>query len=51
MEWKRPSGGDDGYLPEGEVGKFVMNDAGSNDVIQGSVGNCWFIGAMSVLAT
>jgi len=23
----------------------------ANDVIQGAVGNCWFIGALSVIAT
>jgi len=53
MEWKRPNKEKDeeGFLDEPDVGKFLMNDAGSNDVIQGAVGNCWFIGAMSVLAT
>jgi hypothetical protein len=25
--------------------------AGTNDVVQGAIGDCWFIGALSVLAT
>lgn len=29
---------------------FLKDGASSNDVIQGSLGDCWFIGAMSVLA-
>jgi hypothetical protein len=31
--------------------QFVDDGAGSNDVKQGQIGDCWFIGALSVLAT
>lgn len=30
--------------------KFIDADASSNEVIQGACGDCWFIGALSVLA-
>jgi hypothetical protein len=46
MEWQRPSE----FLSEGH-GKFLLNDASSNDVKQGMLGDCWFIGALSVIAT
>ena len=31
--------------------EFIDDGAETNDVIQGAIGDCWFIGAMSVLAT
>ena len=36
---------------EGKEGKFLQGDASSNEVKQGALGDCWFIGALSVLAT
>ena len=44
LVWKRPE----------EIFKnssFFRENISSNDVVQGSLGNCWFIGALSVLAT
>ena len=31
--------------------KFIDNGVSSNDCIQGNLGDCWFISALSVLAT
>ena len=45
--WLRP----EEYIPDGEVAAFVKGDASANEVKQGQLGNCWFIGALSVLAT
>lgn len=30
---------------------FIVGDASSNEVVQGQLGDCWFIGALSVVAT
>jgi len=29
----------------------MKDDLKANDVVQGALGNCWFIGALSVIAT
>jgi calpain len=46
IEWLRPDEivGDNNY-------SFTSSEASSNEVIQGALGDCWFIGALSVLAT
>lgn len=31
--------------------KFSVGGAASNDVVQGKLGDCWFIGSLSVMAT
>ncbi len=44
--WFRPS-----EIHQSSPVKFFNEQAFSNDVAQGSIGNCWLIGAMSVIAT
>ena len=46
IEWLTPKEicGHDNY-------KFTDEEASSNEVIQGALGDCWFIGALSVLAS
>lgn len=46
-EWLRPSE----YLDAGQEAHFVKGSASANEVKQGALGDCWFIGALSVLAT
>ena len=46
MVWCRPHEISQKKRPE-----FIDNGADTNDVIQGALGDCWFIGALSVLAT
>ncbi len=46
--WLRP----DEIVEPGDKAMFLDDDgAGTNDVVQGAIGDCWFIGALSVLAT
>jgi len=45
MEWFRP------HEICSKSPEFVDDGADTNDVIQGALGDCWFIGALSVLAT
>jgi len=52
IEWLFP----EDYLQTGEKDekiepKFVKNDSSSNEVKQGLLGNCWFISALSTLAS
>lgn len=51
IEWKRPEEFliyDDDYKAKPA---FVTNDASANEVLQGKLGDCWFISALSVLAS
>jgi len=45
VEWLRP----EEYCNESP--EFINEGASANDVRQGAIGNCWFISALSVLAT
>ena len=45
MRWLRPNQISQKSRPE-----FIDDGAETNDVIQGAIGDCWFIGALSVLA-
>ena len=47
VSWLRPSE----YLDEGQKAHFVKDSASANEVKQGALGDCWFIGALSVIAT
>ena len=47
FEWLRP----EEYLPEGDEPVFLSEGASSSDVMQGVLGDCWFVSALSVLAT
>lgn len=38
-------------ITNGKEPKFLDEGAKTNDVIQGEIGDCWLIGAFSVLAT
>ena len=47
VDWLRPSE----YLDGDKTASFVKGDASANEVKQGALGDCWFIGALSVLAS
>ena len=46
MRWLRPH-----KISTKDDPEFLDDGADTNDVIQGAIGDCWFIGALSVLAT
>ena len=46
MQWLRPN-----QISQEKRPEFIDDGAETNDVIQGAIGDCWFIGALSVLAT
>jgi len=46
LTWLRPK-----EISKGERTYFLEDGAETGDVLQGDLGDCWFIGAMSVLAT
>ena len=46
MRWLRPN-----QISQKKRPEFIDDGAETNDVIQGAIGDCWFIGALSVLAT
>lgn len=52
IEWNRPDEMLDSEL-DSSLAKtpFIMGDASSNEVLQGKLANCWFVSALSVLAT
>ena len=47
VKWVRP----EEMNTSGKPPQFVDDGAGANDVVQGSLGDCWFISALSVIVT
>lgn len=50
LEWQRPDNVIDVNTMNLKT-PFIQNDASANEVIQGKLANCWFVSALSVLAT
>lgn len=48
IKWIRPEAMP---IDQGKSPVFIDDGIASNDVKQGKIGNCWFIGALSVIAT